>query len=47
MAERLRQVGVAHQLVTVPEGGHGLANIDPDERDRLYRDAAAFLIKRV
>jgi acetyl esterase/lipase len=47
MAERLRQVGVEHQLVTVPEGGHGLANIDPDERDRLYRDAAAFLIKRV
>lgn len=47
MAERLRTVGVQHQLVTVPEGGHGIGNIAAEEQDRIYREAANFLMKRV
>jgi acetyl esterase/lipase len=47
MAERLQTAGVEHQLVTVPEGAHGLGNIAPEEQDRIYRDAATFLAKRV
>lgn len=47
MAERLRQVGVEQQLVSVPAGGHGINNISSDEQDRIYREAAAFLMKRV
>lgn len=29
MVERLAQVGVQHQLITVPEGAHGIGNIAP------------------
>jgi acetyl esterase/lipase len=47
MAERLRQAGVSHQLVTVPDGSHGIGNIAPDEQDRIYREAAAFLKNHV
>ena len=47
MADRLRQAGVEHELVSVPGGGHGLGNISPAEQDRIYCDAAAFLRKRV
>ncbi|MBZ5594331.1 MAG: alpha/beta hydrolase [Acidobacteriia bacterium] len=47
MAERLRQVGVEQQFVSVPGGGHGINNISSDEQDRIYREAAAFLMKRV
>jgi len=47
MSERLRQAAVEHQLVTVPEGAHGIGNIAPAEQDRIYRDASAFLMKRV
>jgi acetyl esterase/lipase len=47
MADRLAEVGVEHQLVTVPGGAHGIGNIDPAELDRIYRDAAMFLIRRV
>jgi acetyl esterase/lipase len=46
MAERLKQVGVPHRLVTVPDGNHGLNNIPPDQQDGIYKDAAAFLIER-
>lgn len=47
MAERLRREGVEHRLVMVPDGGHGLGNIAPEEQERIYRDAAAFLKERV
>lgn len=47
MAERLRQADVSHQLVTVPGGSHGIGNIAPEEQDRIYREAAAFLMRRV
>jgi acetyl esterase/lipase len=47
MAERLRQVGIEHQLVTVPNGGHGLGNIPAEDAERIYRDAAKFLIRHV
>lgn len=45
MAERFRAVGVPHQLVTVPEGGHGINNIAAEEQDRIYGKAALFLMK--
>jgi acetyl esterase/lipase len=47
MADRLRQAAVDHQFVTVPEGGHGIGNIAPEEQDRIYREAAMFLTARV
>ena len=47
MAERLRDAGVEQRLVSVPGGGHGINNIDAGEQDRIYRDAAAFLMKLV
>lgn len=47
MAERLRQVKVEHQMVSVPGGAHGIGNIASQEQDRIYREAAAFLMKRV
>lgn len=46
MAGRLQQAGVRHQLITVPDGGHGIGNIPPEEQDRIYREAAQFLMKR-
>ncbi|MFN0104952.1 MAG: alpha/beta hydrolase [Bryobacteraceae bacterium] len=46
-ADRLREAGVEHRFVTVPEGSHGIGNIAAEEQDRIYRDAAAFLLKRV
>lgn len=47
MANRLREAGVEHRFVTVAEGAHGIGNISADEQDRIHREAAAFLIKRV
>lgn len=47
MADRLAKAGVEHRLVTVPEGAHGIGNISPEEQDRIYREAAAFLAGRV
>jgi acetyl esterase/lipase len=47
MADRLRQARVEHNLVTVPEGSHGIGNISPGEQERIYKEAAMFLIKRV
>jgi dipeptidyl aminopeptidase/acylaminoacyl peptidase len=47
MAETLRRAGVEHHLVTVAEGEHGIGNIAAEEQDRIYRDAAVFLSKRV
>ena len=47
MADRLRQAGVEHRLVTVPEGGHGIGNIAAAEQDRVYGEAAEFLRKHV
>ncbi|MGH9629509.1 MAG: alpha/beta hydrolase, partial [Bryobacteraceae bacterium] len=45
MAGRLRQAGVKHEFITVPEGAHGIGNIAPDEQDRIYHNAAMFLMK--
>ncbi len=47
MADRLAQVGVPHQLVTVPEGAHGIGNVAAEEQDRIYHEAAMFLMKRM
>ena len=47
MGERLQKAGVEHRLVTVPDGSHGIGNIAPTEQDRIYREAAEFLMKRV
>jgi acetyl esterase/lipase len=47
MADRLAQAGVEHRLVTLPEGAHGIGNVPPAEQDRIYREAAQFLIKRM
>jgi acetyl esterase/lipase len=47
MASRLREAGVEHRFVTVPDGAHGIGNISVDEQDRIHREAAAFLIQRV
>ena len=43
MAARLKQAGVEHRLVTVPDGAHGIYNIAGAVQDRIYRDAATFL----
>jgi hypothetical protein len=40
-------VGVQNQLVTVAEGAHGIGNISPEEQDRIYQEAASFLMKRM
>ncbi|HOL73450.1 MAG TPA: alpha/beta hydrolase [Bryobacteraceae bacterium] len=47
MAERLRRERVEHRLITVRDGDHGIRNIPPEEQERIYRDAAAFLRERV
>ena len=47
MAGRLRQASVEHELVTVPDGGHGIGNIPAEERERIYRRAAQFMKERV
>jgi acetyl esterase/lipase len=47
MAKRLREIGVEHELVTVPGGGHGLGNVSPEEQEHLYRRAAEYLTRRV
>ena len=47
MADRFAQAGVEHRLVTVPEGAHGIGNIAAAEQDRIYAEAATFLVKHV
>jgi acetyl esterase/lipase len=47
MAAHLEEAGVKHEFVTVPEGGHGIGNISPEEQQRIYRNAAAYLHSRV
>jgi len=47
MAARLAAVGVKHQLVTVPDGAHGIGNIAVSEQERIYRNAALFLKEHV
>jgi acetyl esterase/lipase len=43
MNQALAREGVAHEFVSVPEGGHGLGNIDRNVVARIYRDALAFI----
>ncbi len=43
MADTLSEVGVEHELLTVPGAGHGLTGIDPDERKRIDEHAVTFI----
>jgi len=43
MAEELARRGVAHELVTVPGGSHGLAGAKPEVTDRVRESVLAFL----
>jgi dipeptidyl aminopeptidase/acylaminoacyl peptidase len=47
MANRLSECGVEYQLITVADGSHGIGNIAPEEQDRIYSDAARFLMRRI
>ena len=47
MAERLQRAGVAHEFISVAGAGHGLTGISPDERQRIYDRAVAFLKKHM
>ena len=43
MAEQFEQNGVAHELVTIPGGEHGLGGGDPELIDKAYDDAVAWV----
>jgi acetyl esterase/lipase len=43
MDEELTRRGVPHEFLSVPDGGHGMGNIDRGEVDRIYRRAVAFV----
>jgi acetyl esterase/lipase len=45
LQEALQKVGVAHELITVPGGGHG--NFPPDQWQRAYTAIQAFLSRHV
>jgi acetyl esterase/lipase len=47
MANRFASVGVDHELVTVPDGAHGIGNVRSEKQDRIYQRAASFLLKRL
>jgi dipeptidyl aminopeptidase/acylaminoacyl peptidase len=47
MAEKLAKAGVDHELITVPNGSHGLAEIPDAEMRRIYEKVAAFLKARI
>ena len=47
MAEALARHGVAHELLTIPGGSHGLAGARPDVTDRVRASALAFLAARL
>ena len=39
----LQRLGVPHQLITIPKGGHG--NFTPEQRTMIYRTIREFLVK--
>jgi len=43
MAEQFKQHGVEHELVTIPNGEHGLGGGDPQLIDKAYESALAFV----
>jgi acetyl esterase/lipase len=43
MAAKLAEVGVEHELLTVPGAGHGLTGIEPAELNRINERAVAFI----
>jgi dipeptidyl aminopeptidase/acylaminoacyl peptidase len=43
MAEQLKQHGVLHELISIPDGEHGLDGGDPDLIDAAYAKAFAFV----
>jgi acetyl esterase/lipase len=43
MDRELTRQGVPHEFISVPDGGHGLGNINRAELDRIYRQAVAFV----
>lgn len=47
MAKELARHGVEHELITVADGGHGLAGVKPDEVAKTYARALSFLGKHL
>ncbi len=47
MAQHLAGLGVPHELISVPQGGHGLGGADQREIDAAYARAGAFLRQRL
>lgn len=43
MARQLKEHGVQHRLITIPDGEHGLGGGDPDRIDQAYRSAVEFV----
>jgi acetyl esterase/lipase len=46
MAKELERRHVEHELLTIPDGGHGLGNVDPTIVERTYERAVEFAVKR-
>ena len=47
MDEKLTQKGVKHELVTVPDAGHGLSGAKPEETLRIAQRAVEFIQRYV
>ncbi|MCW5982347.1 MAG: alpha/beta hydrolase [Bryobacteraceae bacterium] len=47
MARELEKNKVKHELITVPDGGHGFRDVDPALVTRIYAQAVAFLKRAV
>jgi len=43
MAKELERHGVKHELLTIPGGGHGFGNVEPDVVMKAYQQAVEFL----
>jgi acetyl esterase/lipase len=47
MDEKLTQKGVTHEFVTVPDAGHGLSGLKPEETARIAERAVEFVTARM
>ncbi len=47
MAKELERQGVRHELLTIPGGGHGFGNVDPEIVRKAYEKAVTFLKERL
>lgn len=47
MAARLREYGVAHELLSLEGAGHGLSGAPPEEIERVNARALAFLVRHL